>query len=270
MPDETSAPQGYIEPNKHFLTCPTDDCLLYKIMTVENLLRSFKYNYLHFNRVDMYSDFQNADLHDGKQLPKDQMVNKQSKFLYAPDFTLSDYYNQSRERTYACCFSRVDSKYLWETYGSGSTKGKVCIVFNFGKLRAAINQTFNSKNFHLLYNGIQLKQIFSVDYGIVEYVDRHNYQANTDSCPNPILYTYLKDDRFEAEKELRITLSASGMGKFILNNGQEVNFPGTRSLYFNYKVAFVDHTIQQILKPPDDDPDFLKTELNKLGFEASI
>ena len=65
-------PLGGVEPHAPLLTIPPDGQLLYKIMSVENLLRSIVGNYLHFNRVDSYSDFPGADPHDGRQLPEDQ------------------------------------------------------------------------------------------------------------------------------------------------------------------------------------------------------
>jgi hypothetical protein len=40
---------------------PPDGKLLYKMMTIENLLRSIIGAYLHFNRVDRYKDFPDAD-----------------------------------------------------------------------------------------------------------------------------------------------------------------------------------------------------------------
>src|SRR5215207_2376511 len=55
------APLGSIEPHAPLLCIPPEDQLLYKVMTVENLLRSVAGNYLHFNRVDSYSDLPNAD-----------------------------------------------------------------------------------------------------------------------------------------------------------------------------------------------------------------
>ena len=61
---------GHIESHAPLLTIPSAGQLLYKIMSVENLTRSVLGRYLHFNRVDSYSDFTGADPHDGRQLPK--------------------------------------------------------------------------------------------------------------------------------------------------------------------------------------------------------
>lgn len=47
---------GGIEPHAGLLMQPPEDQLLYKVMTAENLLRSISGAYLHFSRVDSYSD----------------------------------------------------------------------------------------------------------------------------------------------------------------------------------------------------------------------
>lgn len=60
---------GDIEPHAGLLVLPPDGQLLYKLMTIENLLRSVDGAYLHFTRVDQYSDSPIADPHDGQQLP---------------------------------------------------------------------------------------------------------------------------------------------------------------------------------------------------------
>ena len=128
-------PVGYVEPHAGLLRMPPDTQLLFKISTVENLLKSMDGGYLHFNRVDSYPDFPGVDMHDGEQLPEDRSGNASSRFEKAPEFSAADYYDQSRSRTYACCFSLKNSDQIWKLYGTGSEKGKVCIVFSFGKLR---------------------------------------------------------------------------------------------------------------------------------------
>ena len=139
-------------------------------------------------RVDSYKDFNTADAHDGEQLPADLPANRAAKFVASHDFTAVDYYNQSRARTYACCFSLENSKYIWSTYGTGGLKGKVCVVFVFGKLRSQLNNTF--RNAGLSYRGIPYHQIFSINYGIVEYIEWAKHQSNTSRFANPIQYTY--------------------------------------------------------------------------------
>jgi hypothetical protein len=69
------APAGNIEPHAQLLNIPPDDQLLYKVMTIENLLSSIAGSYLHFNRVDSYVESPAADLHDGQQLPQDLRGN---------------------------------------------------------------------------------------------------------------------------------------------------------------------------------------------------
>jgi len=163
--------------------------------------------YLHFNRVDSYSDFPGADPHDGQQLPKDQQGNARAKFEKSPDFSMADYYNQSRGRTYACCFSLETSNFIWKNYANDSDRGKVCVVFDFGQLQRTLNRSLQPGNAELEYRGTRCKQMFSLNYGIVEYVDWATYHANAPYLPNPVRYTYFKDKSFSEEKELRISLS---------------------------------------------------------------
>jgi len=265
----TPAPLGSIEPHEHLLKYPPDGQLLYKIMIIDNLVRSITDNYLHFNRVDSYKDFPGADLHDGQQLPKDELGNAQTKFEKAPSFSAEDYYNQSRARTYACCFSLENSDYIWNNYAKDSPKRKVCVVFHFGKLRETLNQMLQSGNAALEYNGMRCRQIFSVNYGIIEYVERDIQRANKENLPNPIVYTYLKGKAFQEEKEFRIALSAIGVGQFALNNGTILQFPASLRLNFDFRAATADGTIQQILYTPDCDLSFLLSELQKLRIEPS-
>lgn len=259
------APLGSVEPHAPLLNVPPDGQLLYKMMTVENLLGSIAGAYLHFNRVDSYSDFSAADPHDGQQLPKDQQGNAMARFEKAPHFSAADYYDQSRARTYACCFSLENSDFIWNSYAGGSEKGKVCVVFAFGKLRATLNQSLHPGNAALQFKGNPCRQIFSVNYGIIEYVDRGRHQADTAHLPNPIKYTYLKDQRFSEENELRVSLSAPGIGQFVLNDGTVMDFPASLQVAFDFKAAIADGTIQHVFKARDCDSRFLHTELHKLN-----
>lgn len=255
---------GCIEPHRHLLNVPADGQLLYKIMTVENLLRSIDGYYLHFNRVDSYKDSPIADPHDGQQLPKDLPGNARTRFEKAPDFSAADNYDRSRARTYACCFSLENSNFIWENYANEGSKGKVCVVVRFGKLRAMINETLQPWNVVLEYNGNRCCQIFSVNYGIVEYVSWDTHQANLEHLPNPIKYTYLKDEQqFSEEKEVRISLSAFSIGQFNLKDGSTMQFPRSLQLDFDFRSALADSTIQKIEYSSDSDRDFLQKELHK-------
>jgi hypothetical protein len=190
------------------------------------------------------------------------------KFDKAPDFSAADYYNQSRSRTYACCFSLENSEFIWNNYANNSIIGKVCIVFKFRRLRECLNKTLQSNNAALFYNGNRCRQIFSLNYGIVQYVDWKEHQVCKEHLPNPILYTYLKDTRYSSERELRISLSAPGIGQFILSNGSAIEFPDSFQLLFDYNAAQSSGIIQQLLCAPNCNLDNLKTELFKRGIEA--
>jgi len=262
------APLGHVEPHAGLLRVPDDGQSLYKVTTVENLLRSMMGNYLHFNRVDSYADFPGVDAHDGQQLPEDRPANANAWFQRAPEFSVADYYDQSRARSYAFCVSLENSAHIWANYGNGSAMGRVCLVFSFGKLRARLNQMLQPGNAALLYNDVQCHQVFSVNYSIVDYVDWKTYRANTKVLPNPIRYTYLKDAQFSGEKELRISLSTFGIGSFALNDGTMMEFAPSLQLAFDFKAAMTDGTIQRVLLSPGTDATSLTAELYKLRIVA--
>lgn len=159
---------GDIEPHKHLLKFPPEDQVLYKIMRVEDFLRSINENYLHFNRVDSYADL---DPHDGEQPPRDREISNRARLIKDPDSSAAVIYDGFRARTYSCCFSMENSDFIWKNHGKGGKKGKLCVEFRFGKLRETINQTLKPGNAAIEFDGKRCQQIFSVNYGIVEYID---------------------------------------------------------------------------------------------------
>ncbi len=261
---------GGIEPHAHLLHVPPDGQSLYKMMTVGNLLRSTVGNYLHFNRVDSYGDFPNADPHDGQQLRKDLRGNAATRFEKAPEFSAADYYDQSRARTFTCCFSLENSDYIWKNYANGSPLGKVCVIFCYQRLRAMLNHTLQPGDAALEYNGVRCHQIFSVISGSFEYNDWAAHTANTEHLPNPIQYTYLKDKkRFAEEREFRVSLSALGIGRFVLKDGTTMEFPLSLQLHFDFRAAIADGTIQALLCSRGVQFDILQAELNRARIVVS-
>ncbi|MBW7971472.1 hypothetical protein [Bradyrhizobium sp. BR 10289] len=258
---------GVVEPHAGLLTAPPDGQILYKIMTVENLLRSVTGGYLYFNRVDSYKDFPNADAHDGEQLQQDRATNTAARFERAPDFSGADYYDRSRNRTYACCFSLQNSDHIWREYGNGSAHGKVGIAFDFAKLRAVVNDTIRAgSGLELL--GSLCKQIFSVNYGVVKYLPWAEARENMERLPNPIRYTYIKDKSYTDEREMRISLSVLGIGHYVLADGTKLEFPPGLELGFDFRRAMAEGTITEIFPGPGSDLSFLRDELAKLGIKA--
>lgn len=249
------------------LNIPGDDQLLYKVISVENLLQSIKDRYLHFNRVDSYSDFPGADHKDGEQLPADRNGNASSKFKSDPTFSVADYYDRARSRTYACCFSLENSQHIWEQYGKGGNRGKVCLVFNFGKLRGCINHIVSGESYMMIGDN-RCRQIFSVNYGNIRYADWNKSRLNERRLPNPIQYIYLKDRSYAKEKEHRISLSALGFGDYNSKRLGIVSFPQSLPFEFDFKQAIQDKTLHQCLFDSECDVDFLYTELRSLGLEA--
>jgi hypothetical protein len=263
-PSLNPAPRGNIEPHAPLLTPPPAGQRLFKLMRAQHLIQAIEGSYLPFNRVDTYADFPAADHDDGAELPLDQPSNQAASFEQAPGFTLSDYYARARGRTYACCFSLENSAYVWRTYGLGSPIGQVGLEFDFDRLRAMLNEQLAGAS-ALICGDIPCRQIFSINYGLVDYVDRPTHRANAARAANPIQYAYLKDARYDPERELRITLSAMGMGRFVRNDGQEIEFSPTLQLGFDYRRAFAEGVISQILVGPDTDRARLTEELARLG-----
>ncbi len=261
----TLAPLGLIEPHGPLLRQPPAGQSLYKVMSVENCIGSIERGYLHFNRIDSYKDFPDADHHDGEQLPGDRAGNVAATFAKAPGFSVADYYDRSRSRTYAFCAALEDTDHVW-TYGNGTPRGNVGLVFDFDRLRAMLNRALLSGGAALEFDGVRCRQIFDLNYGIVDYVDWADHRANDTRLPNPIMYTYLKDrGRFAEERELRISLSALGIGKFVLDDLTEVAFPQHLHLDFNFRAAFAENAIREIVCGPRCDQDFLRSELRRLG-----
>jgi hypothetical protein len=264
------APLGGVETHAGMLKIPPDGQLLYKMISVDNLLRSIMGGYLHFNRVDSYVDFPGADPHDGKQLPKDLQGNASARFKKAPNISAANYYDKSRSRTYACCFSLENSALIWRDYANGCDKGKVCLVFNFGKLRAMLNQTLQPGHSALEYDGAQCRQIFNLNYGVIEYIDWESHTANHPHLVNPLEYIFLKSTQFSDEKELRVSLSAQGIGEFAMTDGSIMEFPPGLQMAFDFRAAIADGTIQAILCTPDADSNLLESTLYRLRIVSKL
>jgi len=105
---------------------------------------------------------------------------------------------------------------------------------------------------------------FCVNYGIVEYVDSNSHRANLQRLPNPVEYTYFKSNKFQDEREFRISLSALGIGDFVLDNGRLIDFSKTLQMSFDFRAAMVDGTIREIRGGHDIDRDFLHDQLQIL------
>jgi len=251
----------FIEPHGKLLKQPTNHQLLYKVMKAEDLVQSFSEGYLHFTRIDKYSDFPGADKNDGAQPPNNKSLNKSATFEKMPSFSSSDYFDRVRSRTYACCFSTENTDFIWKEYGTGGDKGKACIVFDFGKLRQILNETI-ALSPQCKFQDRLCRQIFSINYGLIDYVDWQTHQVDRS---NSILYTYTKDNRYSDEKELRISLSAFELGQFIMADGRLVDFSDNLRVRFDFKAAFKSGVITKIQFSNDCDPDFIQSELQELG-----
>ena len=267
MTDTSFFEYGNVEPHAPLLKRPADTQELVKIMRVGDFLRSVRKHYLHFQRVDNYKDFATADAHDGAQPARDRTVNTSVTFEKAPTYSVAEYYDTCRARTYACSFSLQDTPLIWERYGVGDPVGKVGVVFNFGKLRETLNSTIGNEpgRSALMVGGSRCKQVFYINHGLVEYVDFSEVQLNKDRLPNPIIYSYLKDRAlFAGENEFRITLATLGMGRFALADGSEIVFPPSMHLDFDFHAALGNATIARILVENEQVKSHLGKELETL------
>jgi len=233
------------------LKVPHGNKYIYKIMRAEDLLSSITKNYLYFKNVEKYKD-----KHDGEQTSRDRELNESWSFKNVPDSKGDKYFDKSRARTYACCFSLENSNYIWNEYGNGSEIGKVCVVLKFGKLRTMLERC----NSDVRYDGIP----FDLSYGIVEYDDRSNHSIwEVHGRGNNILNTYFKDKKYKKEKEFRIALFPKTHG---LYDGNPMEFPDELFLVgFDFRAAIANNTVQEIKYAHGCDSDFIKAELSKLG-----
>jgi hypothetical protein len=235
---------GNVEPHAPLLKQPPHDQQLFKFIKPDNFVRAAVNSYLHFQRVDSYVDFPGADVRDGEQPARDRVTNAGVLFEGAGSYSVADYYDTCRARTYACSFSLRNLPHMWERYG------EICVVFDFGKLKSTLNQTIGGLpgQSALRVGDMKCRQIFHINYGLVDYVDTSAVQTNTERLPNPIMYAYMKArGEFSDESELRITLATLGIGNFALADNTFINFPPSIRLQFDFRAAYADGTIVRLM-----------------------
>ena len=146
------------------------------------------------------------------------------------------------------------------------------MIFDFGKLRQQINESLDPEKAFILYKKVRVNQIFSINYGKIKYVDKQSLKLNSEKMPNPIIYSYLKDKTFEekGENEFRITLSCLGIGKFVLNNDDEIAFDPALQLGFNFKQAFGSEVIKKVIVESKPVFEKIKEELSGSNIGAIL
>lgn len=265
MTDPSFLEHGNVEPHLPLLKQPPETQELVKIMGVGHFLSSIREHYLHFQRVDSYKDFVAADADDGAQPLRDRATN--AAIPFGPVRSVADYYDYCRARTYAYSLSLQNTPLIWDRYGPGDPVGKVGIVFNFGKLRQTLNRTIGNEpgRSALMVGDVRCKQVFYINYGLVEYVDKADVHLSSDRLPNPVIYSYLKDRAiYSGENEFRITLATLGIGGFALANGSEIVFPRSMRLDFDFHAALGSGAILRILVENDGVRSRLAKELATL------
>lgn len=237
--------RGEIEPHAPLLDHPADDQLLLKIMSIDNFRRSLLGGYLYFNRVDCYDD----DPRDGDISPRDRAFGRQQSFAAAPDWSMADYYDQCRSRSYACCFSMENSPAMWRAYGGpGDQASKIGLQISFGTLRRLMNDAVRAALDANPGQAPRWRQLLSVNYGRVQYGDWAKIQLTQRHFPNPVAPLFWKDgQRFAYGKELRVSLSAPGFGQFRAAEGQDFTFPSGLAYPFDLRASIESREMTLIL-----------------------
>ncbi|HGK7612073.1 TPA: hypothetical protein ACJ6J3_15705 [Legionella pneumophila] len=242
-----------LEPHKHILKKPHGNKDIYKIIPGNNFLDMIKEKYLYFRRVDTYSD----DLNDSALPNRDRNLSEQSKFQYAPNISMADYYDKCRAKSYACCFTTQISKYVWEHYCNNDPNA-ICIIFRSGQLITYLNSTLN--NSRLIINERVHHDFFWVNYGLVDYID-YDDKYLLELLPNPTEYLYIKDRRYSKEKEFRISLSCLQYEHYVLPNGEELQFPESIKLEFD----FTKNIVKRLEIRPNHNNNFIREIKQVLG-----
>ena len=227
---------GCIEPRRGLLRIPDDDVRLFKVMRLDHFLDSVRHGYLYFRRVDSYGASAGADPDDGRQLPSDVSGNRASAFLRQPDFTASEYYDTSRSRSFACCFTTSDGCRVLSAYGSGDPDGKARVSFLYGLMMDRVRRVLSSEDAAASIGGTRLIQCLDLDAGFVNYVDRDTHRENDARLTNTITYIFTKDQQYAWESEVRLSLSTGRIGRF-QTKGQPFIFPDHIRLPFDYRAA---------------------------------
>lgn len=66
-----------------------------------------------------------------------------------------------------------------------------------------------------------------------------------------------------------MSLAALGIGTFVLNDGAVLRFSPSLQVPFDFKAAFADQTVLQVLCAPDCDREFLLAEMAKVGINPA-
>jgi hypothetical protein len=69
---------------------------------------------------------------------------------------------------------------------------------------------------------------------------------------------------------MRVSLSALGMGRFVLADGREIEFPPSLQLGFDFRQACADGTIVQVLTAPTTGEAGLVDALGRLGIGRAL
>ncbi|NTT85756.1 hypothetical protein [Tabrizicola fusiformis] len=164
-----------------------------------------------------------------------------------------------------------NSPEMWSAYGGpGGQDTKVGIEVRFSVLRRLVNEavqaileTETGPTPHWL-------QLFSVNYGRVQHGDWRDMKLASDIFPNPVVPVFWKDgQRYGSEKELRIALSAIGIGQPLMGAARTFEFPKGLSYPFDLRAALMGGSMALRLDQPTA-LDRLRRITEKAGFSLGM
>jgi hypothetical protein len=197
-------------------------------------------------------------LKDSDLTDSDKKLSNQVFFDKSPDYSLGDYYNACREKTYVCCFSTENTDHIWKEYG-GCDSNAVCVVFERGVLTDYLDTIYADSK--LFINGINCKNFISLNYGIINYGNIKNDSLADAHFQNPIKNTHFKDSQYREDNEFRISLSHMHPSKkYALPDGKEFTFPEELFFPFDWKNV----KIKELLVSQTHEDGFLETLKQKL------
>jgi hypothetical protein len=237
-----------IEPHAELLSKPINGTLLYKIIPAQYFFDMLEKKYLYFRRVDTYCD----DKRDSDQPDKDKELTKGIKFEKSPQYTVQQYYSDTRSKTYACCFSTENTQYLWDHYDNQESNS-ICLVFDCEKLMKHLNSKY--ENAKLIVDNKEYFNFFFINYGLVTYGNFDEAYINKELL-TPIKYAYFKDaSKYSEEKEFRISLSCIGRYKV---GDYEFDFPESIQLEFDLSEAVKLGVVKNIIISEKYENDFVE------------
>jgi len=217
---------------------------LFKFLSVENFVSSYKRNYLHLQRIDEFNDGIAADPFDGMPLLVDQKNREPIYFQFSPTTSLSDIDRIIRQRSYSFCLTKTLGKVQIDKF-RGNDRNKIAIEFDGPILLKELERIFWDEC-NLNY-GAKANQIFRLSAGSVDYVDINTHSLDTEFLSSAEDFMFVKDGAlYRDEDEYRIGLICNVPNKSIKIAGSSLSFPASLEMPFDLKNAISIGVIREI------------------------